>query len=61
MDDRCAAVHPIAAAYQANWPVGFFVTAFAFAAYVLAHAVRWARETYRKTQAQKPLAAAEAA
>ncbi len=37
----------IAAAYQTNWPVGFFVTAFAFTAYVLAHTVRWARQIYK--------------
>ncbi|MBS4727897.1 metal ABC transporter permease [Mycobacterium sp. SM1] len=33
----------IAAAYQTNWPIGFFVTAFAFGCYVLAHLVRVVR------------------
>ncbi|MGW7005323.1 metal ABC transporter permease [Streptomyces sp. NPDC054933] len=44
----------IAAAYQTNWPIGFFVTTFAFAAYVLAHLVRWAREAYRGARSPLP-------
>jgi zinc/manganese transport system permease protein len=45
----------IAAAYQTNWPIGFFVTAFAFAGYVLAHLLRWIRGRYVRMRA--PLAA----
>ncbi|MFF2076158.1 metal ABC transporter permease [Kitasatospora sp. NPDC058162] len=32
------------AAYYQPYPLGFFVTGFAFAGYLLAHLVRWARE-----------------
>ncbi|WP_269854846.1 metal ABC transporter permease [Streptomyces sp. RPT161] len=49
----------IAAAYQTNWPVGFFVTAFAFAGYLLAHGGRWIRNAYSRPQA--PLAGESAA
>lgn len=44
----------IAAAYQTNWPIGFFVTAFAFGGYVLARLVRVGRGRYHAARA--PLA-----
>ncbi|MFI9273506.1 metal ABC transporter permease [Kitasatospora sp. NPDC052896] len=47
----------IAAAYQTNWPIGFFVTALAFGSYLLAHAVRWVRQVYRRSRAPLPAGA----
>ncbi|MCQ4079272.1 metal ABC transporter permease [Streptomyces sp. RB6PN25] len=51
----------IAAAYQTDWPIGFFVTAFAFVGYALAHVLRWAREGYARIRARKPLPGGSAA
>jgi zinc/manganese transport system permease protein len=33
----------LAAAYYSSYPIGFYVTSFAFAGYLLAHLVRWVR------------------
>jgi zinc/manganese transport system permease protein len=45
----------IAAAYQTDWPIGFFVTAFAFVGYVVAHVVRWVSERLVVSRARAAL------
>lgn len=41
----------VAAAYRTDWPIGFFVTAFAFGGYVLAQLTRWTRGRHFATRA----------
>ena len=39
----------IAAAYRTDWPIGFYVTAFAGGSYLLAQLLRWARTSLART------------
>ncbi|MDH6108587.1 zinc/manganese transport system permease protein [Kitasatospora sp. MAP12-15] len=41
----------LVAAYYQPYPLGFFVTGFAFTGYVLAHLLRWAREAWGRRAA----------
>ena len=45
----------IAASYQTDWPIGFFVTAATFAWYLLARIVAMAASTARSTAAPRPI------
>ncbi|GAC1382760.1 MAG: metal ABC transporter permease [Marmoricola sp.] len=45
----------IAASYQTDWPIGFFVTAATFAWYLLARIVTMAASTARRTATPRPM------